>query len=90
MHGAVEQQFSVVLQDADVQGAGMPGDTTVKGVLSGVESPGGLLLLVNNLVFPTRSIPQWDAAGEASIIINRLHLTASSLRSSLAPASGGR
>jgi len=32
------------------------------------------------LVFPTRSIPQWDAAGEASIIIKGLQATADSLR----------
>ena len=45
---------------------------------------------MNEWLFPRLSIPPWYAEEEASIIIKALHLTASSARSCLAPASGSR
>jgi hypothetical protein len=38
-HGAVQQDFPILTQDADIHGAGMQVDTTVKLVLVGVEAP---------------------------------------------------
>jgi hypothetical protein len=38
-HIAVQQDFPILTQDADIHGAGMQVDTTVKWVLAGVESP---------------------------------------------------
>jgi hypothetical protein len=87
-HVAVEQHVAIVAHDADVHTPGMQVDTTVKGVLLGVESHGGLLL-VREWLFPKASIPLGYAAGEASIIIKGVQATASSLRSCVAPASSG-
>jgi hypothetical protein len=86
-HIAVHKYFSLVAQDADIHGAGMQVDTTVKLVLVGVESHEVSSSLVSGF-FPKASIPLGYAGGEASIIIKALHLTASSLR--FAPASGSR
>jgi hypothetical protein len=41
---AVEPDVARVTQDADIPGAGRPGDAPVKGVRLGGEAPGGLLL----------------------------------------------
>jgi hypothetical protein len=38
-HSAVQKNFAILAQDADVHGAGMQVGTTVNGVLLGVESP---------------------------------------------------
>jgi hypothetical protein len=79
-HIAVQPDFPIVAQDADVHGAGVQVDTTVKWVLLSVESHEVSSSLVKGS-FPTASIPLGYAEGEASIIINRLQPTPYSLRS---------
>jgi hypothetical protein len=60
-------------------------DTAGKGVLFGVESHGGLLL-VREWLCPKASIPPRYAVGEASISIKALQPTPASVRSCVAPA----
>ena len=79
----VHQDLAVLVEDADVHRPGVPVDAAVKWVLSGVKSHEVSSFLVNR--FSLINIPRWSA-GEASININALQLTTSSLRS--APASG--
>jgi hypothetical protein len=62
-------------------------DATVKWVWVGVESHEVSSSFVSGF-FPKVSIPPGYAAGEASIIINRLQPTPSSVRSFLASAFG--
>jgi hypothetical protein len=83
--GAVQQEFALGAHEADVHTPGLQVDTAVKGVLSGVESHGGLLL-VREWLFPKASIPPGYAVGEASIIITGVQPTPSSVR--CASASG--
>jgi hypothetical protein len=78
----------MVVQDADVHGAGMQVDAAVKFVLCVVEAHE--VSSSSSLLFPTPSIPRWYAEEGASISIMGLHLTASSVRSCVAPASGSR
>jgi len=85
-HLAVQHDFPIVAQDADVHGTGMQVDSAVKLMLIGVESHEVSSIIVN--LFSTTSIPPGYAEGEASYIINRLQPTASSVRSYLASASG--
>jgi hypothetical protein len=66
-----------VAHDADVHGAGVPVDTTVKWVLLGVDSQEVSSSVVKGS-FPNASIPLGYAEGEASIIIKALQPTASS------------
>jgi hypothetical protein len=80
------QDCPVVVQEADIPGPGMSVDTTIKWVLMGVESHVRSPLSLG--VCPKVSIPSWYAEGEASIIIKGVQPTASSVRLSLAPASG--
>jgi hypothetical protein len=88
-HGAVQQQCSVVLQDADVHGAGMQVAPPVKLVLiGGASHEGSSCLFTWN--FPTSASHGGRLRGEASIIITALHLTASSVRSCVVPASSRR
>ena len=63
-------------------------DTAVKWMRMGVESHEVSFFVVN--FFSTTSIPPGYAEGEASYIIKALHLTASSVRSCVASASGSR
>jgi hypothetical protein len=70
LHVAVHEDFSVMAQEADVHAAGMQVDPTIKLMLLGGESHGGLLR--SEPEFPSGSIPPWDAEEEASIIINAL------------------
>jgi hypothetical protein len=79
---AVEQDLIVLVQDAEIHGADMEIDATVRFVLFGVESHGVSSFLVT---FPTSSIPPGYAEEGASISINRLQPTPSSVR--CAPAS---
>ena len=87
LHVAGQEDVAIVPEDADVHAPSVQINTTVQWVLVGVESHGGLRLLVH-LVFPLPAYHRGYAAGEASIIITALHLTASSLRSCVAAASG--
>ena len=74
----VQQHFALVVHDTDGHAPGMQVDTAVKGVLMGVESP--VRSPLELVVLPKVSIPSWYAEGEASIIINHLQPTASSVR----------
>ena len=65
---AVEQDLTVLVQDAEIHGADMEIDATVRLVLFGVESHGVSSFLVT---FPTSSIPPGYAEEGASISINR-------------------
>ena len=87
MHSAVEQDVPVVVPEADIQGARMPINATVKGGLVGVESP-EVSSSFTRVGFPGSADHRGMLRGEASIIINALQLTASSL--CYAPASGSR
>jgi len=55
-HLAVQQDFTVVAQDADVHASGMQIDTAVKWVLVSVKSH-EVSSFLRNLVFPNISIP---------------------------------
>src|SRR3989441_2562204 len=88
-HIAVQQELTIVAQDADVHGPGMQVDATVKSVLIGVKSHEVFSSFVSDFSQAQHTIGGY-VEEEASIIIKGLHLTASSLRSSLAAASGSR
>src|SRR5262249_20560895 len=78
-HIAVEQDFPVVVHEADIHGARMQINATVKGVLVGVESHEVFSSFMSD--FCPRSAYHWGMRrGEASIIINRVQATAYSLR----------
>src|SRR5262249_14426530 len=76
-HIAVEQDFPVVVHEADIHGARMQINATVKGVLVGVESHEVFSSFMSD--FCLRSAYYWGMwRGEASIIINALEPTAPS------------
>jgi hypothetical protein len=68
-------------------GAGLPVDATIKLVRLRVESHE--VSSFPEVVVPSPSSPMWYAEEGASISIKGLEPTASSVRSSLAPASSG-
>jgi hypothetical protein len=78
-HSAVQQDFPLVAQDTDIPRAGMPVDTAVKLMLSGVEAPEVSSAVVSGSC-PNASIPLGYAEGEASIIIKGLEPTRRSAR----------
>ena len=89
LHMPMQQDFSVLADDADRHGAGMQVDPTVKLMLVGGASHEVSSFLSDQLFIPTASIPPGYAEGEASIIIKGMEPTAYSARSCLAPTSGG-
>jgi hypothetical protein len=88
LHRAVEQECPVVVHDTDRHTAGLQLSPTVKGVLVSVESHEVFSSFMSDFfqVQHTTGV----CRGEASIIITALHLTASSVRSSVASAFGSR
>jgi hypothetical protein len=74
----MQQDLAVVVKNTDVHGAGMHVDATGKLVLFRVESHEVSSSCVRER-FPSASIPQWYAEGEASIIINSLEQTGDSV-----------
>src|SRR5262247_2771870 len=77
-HRAMYQALAVLVDDAAIHRAGVQVDTAVQWVLRGVKSPGGLLLL-RQQVFPLISRPRWSAGEGASISIKDVQPTPYSL-----------
>jgi hypothetical protein len=73
-HVAVQQDFASVSHDTDVHAPRMQINTTVKGVLVGVESHEVSSSLAS-VGFPVSAYPSGMLRGEASIIIIRLQAT---------------
>jgi hypothetical protein len=88
LHGAVQQNVAGAVHDTDVQAPGMHVDTAVTWVLRGVEAP-EVSSCIGNRSFPLPADHWGMLRGEASSIIKAVEPTASSVRSSVAPASGG-
>jgi hypothetical protein len=83
----VYEDRALPVQDADIHRSRMQVDAAVMVMLRGVEAQGVSSSPVGRL--PSASIPRWYAEEGASISIKGLQPTASSVRSSVAPASSG-
>jgi hypothetical protein len=73
-HMAMHQDLAALVEDADIQGPGMPVDPTIKWVLLGVESH-EVSSFLGCCYVPNASIPRRYAEEGASISINALQRT---------------
>jgi hypothetical protein len=86
LHVSVQHKLTVLIQDTERHGAGVPVATTVKFVWCSVESPEVSSYSLAH--FLRANIPWWYAEEEASISIKQMQLTSGSAARSMAGASG--